>query len=410
MPQRSTRKQLSAYSYGAIWLHWLIALAIIAQLCIGFVMTQLIDAEDQIRFLLFQWHKTIGILVLLLTFSRIAWRLINKPPAKAPMLWIEKTVAEIVSFLFYFLMLAVPLTGWLLVSASPTRIPTLLFLIPGFIWPNLPVAADAGLEAMAGSLHAFLAYSFVFLLFLHIGGALKHSMIDRVPEISRMLPTSTLPHKTAKRASATVAVLFFLVAGLSSILLGRYSAGQQKMNNSPATQAEPLASASTFAANWTIDYKRSSLSYLLDFSGTPQNGMAKNWNANIYFDPDHPDTAKAEIVIDTASISYDDSFVSGNLGEKDGLDIASYPQIHVFLNTFTRQHNDWLATGDITIRGITRPLALHFTFNEQSGHAQITGNAEIDRLSFAIGRENDPDGAWLGKTVHVKMQLEADKN
>lgn len=408
MPYPTAKKPLSAYSYGAIWLHWLIALAVILQLAVGFTMVHEADVTDQTRFVMFQWHKTIGILVLLLTLARIVWRLINRPPAKAPMLWIEKVTADLVSFLFYVLMLAVPLTGWLLVSVSSARIPTLLFLIPGLVWPNLPVASDAALAENVGNVHAVLAYSFVFLLFLHIGGALKHSIIDRVPEISRMLPTGRLPHKRAKRASVAIAVLVFLTAGLGGILLGQYQ-GSQPAANSRATEQE-LAPALAFAANWTVNYRQSSLSYQLDFSGTPQNGEAKKWNANIHFDPDHPDEAKAEIIIDAASISYDDAFVSGNLREKDGLDIAGHTKIRIVLDKFTQQQGNWLAMGNITIRGITQPLAMNFTFNEQNNHAMVTGSAEIDRLAFDIGRQNDPDGTWLGKTVRIKIQLDADKN
>jgi len=146
------------------------------------------------------------------------------------------------------------------------------------------------------------------------------------------------------------------------------------------------------------------------FPAQRRGGTAEHWNAAIRFDPASPDEAKVEITIDSASIRYDDAFVSGNLHEKDRLDVANYPQIHVLLDRFTPQQDDWLATSTITIRGITCLLAMRFTFDEQDGHARFTGNVEIDSLSFGIGMENDPDGTWLGKTVRIQIQLEADKS
>jgi len=411
MTHPDTQHRLHAYSLGAIWLHWLIALAILAQLGIGFIMVHWAGIADQTRFLIFQWHKTIGILVLLLSIIRIGWRLVNKPPAKAPMLYLEKVAAQIVTFLFYVLMLAVPVTGWLVVSASPTGIPTLLFLVRGLVWPDLPVAPDAALETMVGNIHAFLAYSFVLLLFLHIAGALKHSLFDGVAEMSRMLPTQGLPHQRAKKASAGLALLLFLVLGLGGLLLGHFQTGTHMVAGRQAAQSNDSLSdiASPFTTNWVVDHQKSSLTYKLDFSGVTQNGRAESWRAFVYFDPAQPDTAKAQVVINAASIRYDDSFISDSVGEEDGLDVATYPQILIMLDSFVPRQTDWLATGTITIRGITRPVSLPFTFTEQDNRAYVSGSAVIERLLFDIGKESDPDCGWLDNKIHIKVTLEAEK-
>ena len=119
------------YTSGAILLHWTIALAILFQLAVGLAMVHLDAMPDALRFALFQWHKTIGILVLCLTLARIAWRLVNPPPALAPTTTrAERTASGLVHLAFYALMLIVPLSGWIVRRARST-------------WPVL--ATDPGL-------------------------------------------------------------------------------------------------------------------------------------------------------------------------------------------------------------------------------------------------------------------------
>lgn len=120
----------------AIIFHWLIALLIIGLLVIGKYMTGL-EENDPVRYELTQWHKSFGIAVLLLSVSRLAWRFTHKPPPEPASLprW-QKHVSGLVHLALYALMLALPITGWIMVSASPLNIDTVLFgVIP---WPHLP--------------------------------------------------------------------------------------------------------------------------------------------------------------------------------------------------------------------------------------------------------------------------------
>jgi len=427
---RRHKIHLSAYSRGAIVLHWLIALGIIAQLVMGFLMVRAaplaatfqepaspsfldtaivrtVHFAQQTQFSFFQWHKTIGILVLLLSIARIVWRLMNKPPEKAPMSAIERITADIVTFFFYALMIIVPVIGWIIVSTSPTQFPTRLFLIPELVWPNLPLGVNSNTEHYAANAHALLAYSFVFLIFLHIGGALKHSIFDHVPELSRMSLIGSLPHKRTARGSVIVSSLFVLVLAGGAFLFNHYY--NQPAIPAAATDASPMTGADTSQSGWVIDKQKSSLSYEVPFSGEPVKGRVGNWDAVIRFDPTAPAKAHAEIMIDARSISYAHPYVASSLLGADGFNVAEYPQVHAVLNHFSKDSNGWQATGTITIRGKTKPLTLNFVYQEANGHAIIKGGADIDRLAFDLGRQNDASGTWLGKTVQIQLVLEANK-
>ncbi len=186
---------LNRYSTVAIILHWLIAALILCNLWLGVTM---VGQHGLAKFNNFQLHKSLGITVLVLSVLRLGWRLANPPPPEAPgMAHWEKSASSIVHWAFYIIMIGMPLTGWLSVSASPTGIPTILYRIGGFggiPWPHLPFAAalsldrKKALESASDAIHIYLSYSAYVLLALHVLGALKHQIFDPNPVLPRMLP------------------------------------------------------------------------------------------------------------------------------------------------------------------------------------------------------------------------------
>jgi len=178
-------QRTSRYTTVAIVLHWTIALLIIGLIVFGLLMTQEWVPN---RFVIYQWHKSIGITVLALSLLRLIWRLTHKPPALPTIMpkW-QHFASHATHWLFYGLMIAMPLLGWAMVSASELPIPTVLF---GFIpLPDMPGVPEA--DAVAGRfqlLHEIGAKLFIALIVLHIGAALKHHFKDRDDVLRRMAP------------------------------------------------------------------------------------------------------------------------------------------------------------------------------------------------------------------------------
>ena len=178
------------YGTVAMTLHWLIALGIIGMLILGKYMTDLAD-NDPARFDLIQLHKSFGITILGLSVLRVVWRLVNRvPPLPAHMPTWERWAANLSHFLLYFLILAIPLTGWAMVSASPLGIPTIWF--GTFQIPHLPglqgFTDQRGVEGTFKGAHELLGNLMIALLLLHVGAALKHHFYDRDDVLVRMLP------------------------------------------------------------------------------------------------------------------------------------------------------------------------------------------------------------------------------
>ncbi len=140
------------------------------------------------RFEIYQWHKSFGILVLVLSVVRLIWRLTHKaPPLPDGMKGWEIVFAKVTHIGFYALMIGVPLLGWAMISASRLPIENELFyLIP---LPDLPgISASEATEDRLKTLHEIGAKLILLLFVLHVAGALKHHFVEKDGTLGRMLP------------------------------------------------------------------------------------------------------------------------------------------------------------------------------------------------------------------------------
>ncbi|MGH6888599.1 MAG: cytochrome b [Rhizomicrobium sp.] len=180
------------YGNVAMTLHWLIAAAIVLNICLGIYMANILNDNDPSRFAVIQIHKSIGLTVLWLSVLRLLWRLVNPipplPDSLGPGL---KVLARGSHYLLYFLIIFIPLTGWALVSSSPLGLPTSYFGL--FHWPSVPFLADltraqkAPLRHDFFRVHMYLAFSAIALLLLHVAGALYHQFRGE-DVLRRMVP------------------------------------------------------------------------------------------------------------------------------------------------------------------------------------------------------------------------------
>lgn len=173
---------ISKYSKTAILLHWVIAILVIANIAFA-MLTE--DLPKSVHEFAMGLHLSFGIIILFLAVIRVGWRLSHKPPAKPEGLatW-ERMLAGLVHFLFYALILLLPLSGWVWMSAE--GYPINMFGL--FDMPSLPVEKSKELADVMHERHEFLGLTMLGLVGLHLIGALKHQFIERLPFIQRMWP------------------------------------------------------------------------------------------------------------------------------------------------------------------------------------------------------------------------------
>jgi len=174
--------QSANYTRTAIGLHWLLAIAIVATFSVGLYMHELPLSPDKLK--IYSWHKWAGVTIFLLVLFRLVWRLTHQPPAPpANMPAWQHVAAEAAHWLLYVLMIAVPLSGWLMSSAKGFQ--TVYFGVlplPDFL------AKNKELGETLTEVHEVLNFTLAGLVLAHAGAALKHHFIDRDNVLARMLP------------------------------------------------------------------------------------------------------------------------------------------------------------------------------------------------------------------------------
>ena len=182
----------SRYTRTAIVFHWLIAVLALTNIALAWTFKTWSD---------YPWtqsvtnlHKTVGITVLGLALMRLLWRIAHRPPpfSRAIPRW-QFAAARTGHAALYFVIIAMPLSGWIYDSAwewaADVPIDVFgLFEMPRIPWVmNMPPGpAKEALDVAAGKIHVWLSYLLYLLLAAHLVGAAKHQWFDRVPTLERM--------------------------------------------------------------------------------------------------------------------------------------------------------------------------------------------------------------------------------
>ncbi len=183
MPLKNTANQWGSVSK---MLHWIVVVLILMMAVIGLTMGDLPNGPDKIW--VYALHKSIGITILVLVVLRLAWRLYAgapQPVAGTPQ-WQER-FATFTHWALYALLLAMPLSGWLVNSSAG-------FPLQWFGLVNLPAIAgrDHDLHELAESIHELLFWVLAALVVAHAAAAFYHHLFQRDATLARMLPRGWL--------------------------------------------------------------------------------------------------------------------------------------------------------------------------------------------------------------------------
>ena len=173
----------SGTRYGLVpqFLHWIVVAMIIVQYVLAEAADELPTGVEKLATL--AQHKSVGLTILLVALLRIGWRLFDPPPPPPPMPAWQRLAAAANHWGLYALLFAMPLTGWMMSSASNYPVSWFgLVQLPDLVGP------DRGLKHLLEEVHETLANALIALVLLHVAAALKHQFWDRDGLLWRMLP------------------------------------------------------------------------------------------------------------------------------------------------------------------------------------------------------------------------------
>ena len=174
------------YSALAMFLHWLLAIALVAMFAVGTYMVDLPFSPQRLQ--LYNWHKWAGITILALSLLRLVWRLTHRPPALPPSIELPMPTWQLRAYrathvAMYALFFIVPLVGWAYSSAAGFPIVVFGVLpLPDFV----PVSKE--LAELIKPWHQITAVTLASLVLVHVAAAFKHQWINKDKLINRMLP------------------------------------------------------------------------------------------------------------------------------------------------------------------------------------------------------------------------------
>lgn len=159
--------------------HWLVAALVIAMLALGLSL-EFADLGSQKRNVM-SLHKSLGAIVLIFGTWRVLWRIFNGFPSRNFHIrkW-QHSTADMVHILLLCALIIMPLSGYIMTEAGGRPVNVfMLFSLP-------PIPDSRHLKEITETVHSICAYSICGLLLLHIGGALKHQLVDKLPIFQRI--------------------------------------------------------------------------------------------------------------------------------------------------------------------------------------------------------------------------------
>lgn len=356
------------YHKVSVLLHWVMALSFFAMIASGLAMAREDFLEQSLQFQMFQWHKSLGVLLLLTLGLRILWRVLFKAPALPDFFQgVEKLAVKFGHLALYGLMIAMPITGWVMVSSSVYGLPTIVF--GWFEWPNIPgIEANDMINKFSKLSHEWLGYAFIAIIAVHILAVVKHAIKDKYNLLPRMW---------------FGALAFIIALGITN---------------------------TSYAREYKIDYEKSEISFSGEHAGKAFQGVFQDWSANIVFDSSHLGESSIEATFFPESARTGDKMYDGALPKKDWFDVKNHPEA-VFKSVKiedTENPNIFRVFGVFTVKNESHPLAFEFEIDGES--AEVTESKaefEIDRLLYGLGVKSDLKAEWVSEKINVHLMIVA---
>lgn len=173
------------YTATAKWLHWLVAGLVFAAFALGVAVMNMRHLSV-LKVEVFNWHKWLGVLVLVLSILRLGWRLwYPAPPLPNTVASWEQRTSRYMHYLLYVLCFVAAISGYLFTLA--VGFPVVLF---GWLPLPAPIGTHPEWKEPLRAAHQFSSYALMMAVALHMGATLKHQVWNRDEVLKRILPRS----------------------------------------------------------------------------------------------------------------------------------------------------------------------------------------------------------------------------
>lgn len=167
---------------------------------------------------------------------------------------------------------------------------------------------------------------------------------------------------------------------------------------------------------WNIDPAHSSVGFTIrHLMISKVHGNFTRWSGSLVFDEAEPAASKVEVQIDVASIDTRESNRDAHLRTGDFFEVEKFPHMTFKSTRVEGSGSDFKVTGDLTLRGITKPVVLDVEYGGRSNHPQLgeriafSARGVIHRKDFGVTFQQilDTGGLALGEKVDIVLEVQA---
>lgn len=383
--------------YGSVTktFHWLTALLILTAFPLGILAHDApFDTSDHLtrKALLFSLHKTVGMLAFLTALGRILWAFTQPRPGLLNAEHkLEAFAAETAHWVLYGCMLLVPLTGWIHHSAAEGFAP--IWLPFGESLPFIP--KDPRLSEIFGSIHTTLTPVLAVTILAHVGGAMKHAIIDKDRTLHRMLPGDSGAPTPPAQSHSRLPMIAALVVWVGAMTVG--------VVTTPTAEHGQSVALEEVNSQWAVEQGEIALS-IRQF-GNDVRGSFADWTASIDFSETATEGKHGSTDVTIAIGSLTLGTVTGQAMGADFFDATAFPTAN-FKADLLSVDGTHMAKGTLTIKGATVPVEFPYTLTIDGDTATVNAQTVLNRQDFDVG-VSMPDESSLAFAVTVDIYLTA---
>jgi polyisoprenoid-binding protein YceI len=196
-------------------------------------------------------------------------------------------------------------------------------------------------------------------------------------------------------------------SSLHPVLAAALLAGAAFAAAPPAAPPAPAAAPASAGRHYTLDAAKSSLQFTFLQAGAQNSGRFPRFAVALDFPGADPAGGRLDVTVEVAALDTGDKDRDDTLKSDDLFAVKKFPQAHFSATQIARTAAGFEAAGNLTIRGVTRPATVPFTFRDAAGGAigLMAGKTVVRRLDYGVGQGEWKATDQAGDEVTVSFSL-----
>ena len=181
-----------------------------------------------------------------------------------------------------------------------------------------------------------------------------------------------------------------------------------ELTAAPSRVTDDIVATMSELPLWQIDHAKSYIHFSGDQAGALFEGEWLSWSAELRFSSSNLKSSFFDVIVNTAEVNTNDKDRDDVLSDPEWFDPRQFPEAYYRAATFSANDDgSYNANGNLVVKGVSAPVILKFTVEEQDDQGVLVGHAEFLRLDLGIGVGEWEDTSWVENEVSVDVRVEA---